>query len=199
MCGNAGRAGSYDGWMDGLRARLTRRSLLIGGVGATVAICAGCDGGVTDDGPAGGGVLDLGELQPLLDSMGDNGRVYLPDARGYLIAYPADKVEAARAVYPPSVQPSLDLGLLLLSQKCPHLGCRVPDCASSGWFECPCHVSRFSGVGEFRDGVSPRGMDLIPLVALAGQRVGADLDKIEPGLDRGVDVTGQEPAGAHCV
>jgi cytochrome b6-f complex iron-sulfur subunit len=185
--------------MDRWRARVNRRSVLLGGVGAAVAICVGCDGGVTDDGSTGGGVLDLGELQPLLARMGDAGRVYIPEARGYLVAYPVDKVEAARAVYPASLHPSLDLGVLLLSQKCPHLGCRVPECANSGWFECPCHVSRFSGVGEFRDGLSPRGMDLIPLVALAGGRLGADLDTVVPGLDRDIDVTGQEPAGANCV
>ena len=33
--------------------------------------------------------------------------------------------------------------LFALSQKCPHLGCHVPFCESSGRFECPCHGSVF--------------------------------------------------------
>lgn len=148
---------------------------------------------------SGGGIRDLGELQPLLDQMGAAGHVYLADARAYLVAYPADKVAAAKQVYPVSIHSSLELGVLLLSQKCPHLGCRVPDCAASGWFECPCHLGRFSGVGEFRGGLSLRGMDLIPLVALAGGHLGADLDHIEQGLAKDVDITGQESAGDHCT
>ena len=179
---------------------VTRRTVLLGAAGAAVAVCVGCDGSVTDDAAGGDeGVVDLGELQPLLDRMGATGRVYLPEARGYLVAYPADKVAAAKAVYPASIHPALDLGVLLLSQKCPHLGCRVPDCDSSGWFECPCHNSRFSGVGEFRDGVSPRGMDVVPLVALPGQRVGADRNHIENGLEPDVDITEQDAAGDHCT
>jgi cytochrome b6-f complex iron-sulfur subunit len=188
--------------MANLRARLTRRSVLLGGMGAAAAVCVGCgpERSLTDDSSgAADGLVDLGELQPLLARMGDSGRVYLPEARGYLVAYPADKVVAAKDVYPASIHPSLDLGVLLLSQKCPHLGCRVPDCNSSGWFECPCHVSRFSGVGEYRDGVSARGMDLIPLVPHAGQRVAADVDHIEQGLAKDVDVTEQDASGDHCI
>ena len=31
--------------------------------------------------------------------------------------------------------------LYAISQKCPHLGCHVPYCETSGRFECPCHGS----------------------------------------------------------
>lgn len=184
-----------------LRDRLTRRSVLLGGVGAAAAVCVGCgpERTITDDSDGEtDGLVDLGELQPMLDRMAATGRMYLPNARGYLVVYPADKVAAAKEVYPASIHPSLDLGVLLLSQKCPHLGCRVPECDTSGWFECPCHFSRFSGVGEFRDGVSTRGMDLIPLVPLPGQRVAADLQHIEQGLGKDVDLTEQEASGDHC-
>lgn len=176
--------------------------MVLGGVGAAAAICVGCgkERTLTDDSEGDtNGLVELGDQQHLLDLMGAIGRVYVPEARGYLVAYPADKVAAAKEVYPASIHLSLDLGVLLLSQKCPHLGCRVPECAGSGWFECPCHLGRFSGVGEFRDGLATRGMDVIPLVALAGQRVAADLEHIEQGLAKDVDVTGQEAAGDHCV
>jgi cytochrome b6-f complex iron-sulfur subunit len=47
----------------------------------------------------------------------------------------------------------------VLSQKCPHLGCRVDFCESSGRFECPCHGSKFNIGGEYVEGPTPRGMD----------------------------------------
>ena len=49
--------------------------------------------------------------------------------------------------------------VVALSQKCTHLGCRVPWCDSSGQFECPCHGSVFNRAGEYRAGPAPRGMD----------------------------------------
>ena len=42
--------------------------------------------------------------------------------------------------------------LFALSQKCPHLGCHVPFCESSGRFECPCHGSVFDLAGEYITG-----------------------------------------------
>jgi cytochrome b6-f complex iron-sulfur subunit len=49
--------------------------------------------------------------------------------------------------------------IVAINEKCPHLGCRVPFCESSGQFECPCHGSVFNRLGEFREGPTPRGMD----------------------------------------
>jgi cytochrome b6-f complex iron-sulfur subunit len=47
-----------------------------------------------------------------------------------------------------------------LWRKCPHLGCQVPQlCDQSQWFECLCHGSKYSVLGEKRDGPAPRGMD----------------------------------------
>ena len=47
-------------------------------------------------------------------------------------------------------------------QKCPHLGCRVPQCDTSQWFECRCHGSQYNRVGEKKAGPAPRGMDHFP-------------------------------------
>jgi len=52
--------------------------------------------------------------------------------------------------------------IFALSQKCPHLGCRVPYCQSSGRFECPCHGSKFTRSGQYVAGPAPRGMDRYP-------------------------------------
>lgn len=53
--------------------------------------------------------------------------------------------------------------IVALSEKCTHLGCRVPFCDSSGQFECPCHGSTFNRAGEVRGGPSPRGLDHYPV------------------------------------
>jgi cytochrome b6-f complex iron-sulfur subunit len=45
------------------------------------------------------------------------------------------------------------------TQSCPHLGCAVPWCQTSQWFECPCHGSRYNRWGEWTDGPAPRGLD----------------------------------------
>jgi len=49
--------------------------------------------------------------------------------------------------------------VVALSQKCTHLGCKVPFCETSGRFECPCHGSVFSRAGDYISGPAPRGMD----------------------------------------
>jgi cytochrome b6-f complex iron-sulfur subunit len=51
------------------------------------------------------------------------------------------------------------VGLMALWMRCPHLGCRVPECIPSQGFECPCHGSKFNIHGEYAAGPSPRNMD----------------------------------------
>ena len=48
---------------------------------------------------------------------------------------------------------------MALWQRCVHLGCRVPECASSQGFECPCHGSKYNYHGEYEDGPAPRNLD----------------------------------------
>lgn len=78
--------------------------------------------------------------------------VFVPEARAYVVPAPVvpesmegDSVEAA--------------GLMALFQRCVHLGCRVPWCATSQGFECPCHGSKYSSIGEWFDGPAPRNLD----------------------------------------
>ena len=58
-----------------------------------------------------------------------------------------------------------------LYQRCVHLGCRVPYCGSSKWFECPCHGSKYNGAGEYKLGPAPRGMDRFKLEITDGNVV----------------------------
>ena len=88
--------------------------------------------------------------------------------------------------------------LLALSQKCPHLGCRVPFCESSGRFECPCHGSIFDIGGEWIAGPSPRGMDRHP-VSLEGDVVVVDTDKHLTGPDHGAKKFFTPAKGPACI
>ena len=65
--------------------------------------------------------------------------------------------------------PFAERSVLALWRKCPHLGCQVPQlCEQSQWFECLCHGSKYTILGEKRDGPAPRGMDGFPVTASDG-------------------------------
>jgi cytochrome b6-f complex iron-sulfur subunit len=65
--------------------------------------------------------------------------------------------------------PFADRSIMALWRKCPHLGCQVPQlCEASQWFECLCHGSKYSVLGEKRDGPAPRGMDHFPVTVVDG-------------------------------
>ncbi|MGH2444844.1 MAG: ubiquinol-cytochrome c reductase iron-sulfur subunit [Candidatus Limnocylindria bacterium] len=68
--------------------------------------------------------------------------------------------------------PPVERSVLALWRKCPHLGCQVPQlCDQSQWFECLCHGSKYTVLGEKRDGPAPRGMDRFPMSAAEGAYV----------------------------
>jgi cytochrome b6-f complex iron-sulfur subunit len=89
-------------------------------------------------------------------------------------------------------------GLVALFQKCPHLGCRVPFCDSSGRFECPCHGSVYNIRGEYVQGPAPRGMDRF-LIKVEGDKVLVDTSQLVEGPARGVTSVSSAPKGASCV
>jgi Rieske Fe-S protein len=88
--------------------------------------------------------------------------------------------------------------LFALSQKCPHLGCHVPFCESSGRFECPCHGSIYDLAGEYIAGPTPRGMDQYELT-LDGRTVVVDTGKLKTGPDRGVQDFLTPAKGPSCI
>jgi cytochrome b6-f complex iron-sulfur subunit len=90
-------------------------------------------------------------------------------------------------------------GLTILSQKCPHLGCRVPECSTSQWFECQCHGSQYNRVGEKKAGPAPRGMDRFPATISGSGDVVIDTGNVVPGPPIGTNTTGQEAEGPHCT
>jgi cytochrome b6-f complex iron-sulfur subunit len=125
--------------------------------------------------------------------------VYKPEGRLYLNPYPKSGVAKAKGVPAYSaVIPGYDAGFVALYQKCVHLGCRVPWCKSSQWFECPCHGSQYSRVGEKKAGPAPRGLDRF-VVTVEGDTVVVDTKQIIPGPPLGTDTTGQQLEGPHCA
>jgi cytochrome b6-f complex iron-sulfur subunit len=126
------------------------------------------------------------------------GFLYSAEGRMWLTNYPISAVEKAKKVYPAAVLPSMEAGLVALYQKCPHLGCRVPSCATSQWFECPCHGSQYNLAGEKKGGPAPRGMDRFA-TSVAGGVLTVDTGQIFQGPAIGTNTTGQEAEGPHCV
>jgi cytochrome b6-f complex iron-sulfur subunit len=123
---------------------------------------------------------------------------YNAGARTYIVPYPKDDIEKARAVYDPLIVKGMEQGYVALYQKCVHLGCRVPWCETSQWFECPCHGSKYNRVGEKKGGPAPRGLDRFPLQVSGGQ-ITVDTGTIVQGPAIGTDTTGQTAEGAPCV
>jgi cytochrome b6-f complex iron-sulfur subunit len=88
--------------------------------------------------------------------------------------------------------------VVALYQKCPHLGCRVPFCDSSGRFECPCHGSIYNARGEYIQGPAPRGMDRF-LIEVHGDEILVDTAKVIEGPPRGVSSISNDARGPSCV
>jgi len=126
------------------------------------------------------------------------GFLYLAEGRMWITQYPASALEKAKKVYPAPVLAGMEAGVVALYQKCPHLGCRVPSCATSQWFECPCHGSQYNQVGEKKGGPAPRGMDHFAMEVTGGVLT-VNTGAIFQGPPIGTNTTGQEAEGPHCV
>ena len=155
-----------------------------------------------------GSKIKVGLVSDLLAEIRANsGFLYKPEGKMWLTEYPNGAVEKAVAAYSaPELagmtagqQLGLDGGLVALYQKCPHLGCRVPECATSQWFECPCHGSKYNQVGEKRAGPAPRGMDRFATEIGADGSLIVDTGTIIQGPPIGTNTTGQEAEGPACI
>ncbi len=145
--------------------------------------------------------VTVGKLQDIIDGARSNaGFFYAPSARAWITEYPSDALPKAEAVYPTNIYAGMaNYGIVALYQKCPHLGCRVPECATSGWFECPCHGSQYNRVGEKKAGPAPRGMDHFPISVDGGGNVTIATGTVVNGAVIGTNTTGQEAEGPHCI
>jgi cytochrome b6-f complex iron-sulfur subunit len=123
---------------------------------------------------------------------------YNAAAKVYIVAYPKADLPKAKKVYDDLIFSGMEQGYVALYQKCVHLGCRVPWCESSQWFECPCHGSKYNRVGEKQGGPAPRGLDRFPL-EVSGGNIIVDTANLQIGPPIGTNTTGQSPEGAPCV
>jgi cytochrome b6-f complex iron-sulfur subunit len=147
-----------------------------------------------------GGKVRVGKKDEIIASLRSSGGFfYAAEARSWIVEYPATAIPKAKATYQPAILPGLEAGLAALYQKCPHLGCRVPSCISSQWFECPCHGSQYNRVGEKKAGPAPRGMDHFVLTVAANGDVTIDTGTVLTGRPIGTNTTGQEAEGPNCV
>lgn len=58
--------------------------------------------------------------------------------------------------------PAVNLGFVIFSPICPHLGCRFNWSVSANKFLCPCHGSQYNFDGTHVAGPAPRGLDPLP-------------------------------------
>jgi cytochrome b6-f complex iron-sulfur subunit len=146
-----------------------------------------------------GSVISVGNVGDVISQIRDNnGFLYQPEGRMWLTEYPTNALEKARNVYSPAELAGMEEGVVALYQKCPHLGCRVPECVTSQWFECPCHGSQYNQVGEKKGGPAPRGLDRFAM-SLSGGVLSVDTGTIIQGPPIGTNTTGQEAEGPNCI
>ena len=113
------------------------------------------------------------------EAVPDTGAVEVPAARGYLVR--------------------IDGEVVALSEKCTHLGCRVPYCESSGQFECPCHGSVYNRAGELETGPSPRGLDRYPVEVGDDGLLYIDTGETVPGAPPGTFTIDEPALGPKCA
>lgn len=102
--------------------------------------------------------VDAGAVPDILGAIraadGSTVPLFVPEARAYV-------VPAAATLSDQYVGKGVESdGLMALFQRCVHLGCRVPWCATSQGFECPCHGSKYTAIGEYFAGPAPRNLDV---------------------------------------
>jgi cytochrome b6-f complex iron-sulfur subunit len=141
-----------------------------------------------------GALIDAGDVEDIKSAIRGGEPFYVGTGRFYIVPYngrPRDDVDYTQEGV--SVE-----GIMPLYQRCVHLGCRVPFCDDSKWFECPCHGSKYNSAGEYQLGPAPRGMDRFHVEIVEG-RVMVDTSEVVLGPARGTDTINQPPQGAFCV
>jgi cytochrome b6-f complex iron-sulfur subunit len=141
-----------------------------------------------------GALIDAGALDDIKAAVSSGEPFYVGTGRFYVVPYngrPKGDIDYAKEGVAAE-------GIMPLYQRCVHLGCRVPFCGQSHWFECPCHGSKYNQAGEYQLGPAPRGMDRFHMDIVDG-RVMVDTSEVVLGPPRGTDTINQPPQGAFCV
>lgn len=172
--------------------RISRRAFI---GGSAAAVCVGCG---ADGAPVLGGEVVAGTVDEVRAAIAEQGALYVPVASAYVVEVPTGLADAAVAAHDPSLHAGFRAGFAAMRQTCTHLGCRVEVCDSSGWFECPCHAGHFDLLGDFRDGLSERGLDQFP-VSVRGSEVVIDTSTVVQGRPKGAaPIDDRDASGPHC-
>jgi cytochrome b6-f complex iron-sulfur subunit len=184
---------------------VTRRQFLNRGILGTVGLSvagfgAACLGFLWPTGSGGfGGKVGAGKISDIVAAITATAApFYVPEARAYIVEYPKADLPAAKKVYSAVTYAGMEKGFVALYQRCVHLGCRVPWCPTSQWFECPCHGSKYNRVGEKKAGPAPRGLDRFG-IEVSGGSITVNTGDIEIGPPIGTNTTGQQQEGPLCV
>jgi cytochrome b6-f complex iron-sulfur subunit len=143
-----------------------------------------------------GSVINAGKLEDILAYINETGEpFYSGSGRFYIVKYdgtPEDDIDyVAEGIAAQGIMP--------LYQRCVHLGCRVPFCRQSQWFECPCHGSKYNTAGEYKLGPAPRSLDRFMVSVTETGDVMVDTSVQILGPPRGTDTLNKPQAGPFCV
>jgi len=144
-----------------------------------------------------GSKVNAGPIDSILNSIySDDGRVqpfFVPSAQAYVLPFNGNQAESSF-----DGLPVVAGGLMALWQRCVHLGCRVPECASSQGFECPCHGSKYNYHGEYEDGPAPRNLDrFVVTINEVGELIIDTGSVIQTA--RATTKTAEYPQGPSCI
>jgi cytochrome b6-f complex iron-sulfur subunit len=142
-----------------------------------------------------GGIIRAGNREQILEQISSEGHPYYnPEGRYYLVPY--DTSDESNPYVEAGVAAG---GLMALYQKCAHLGCRVPFCETSQWFECPCHGSKYNYAGEvMANSPAPAGLWRFK-ITIENDVVMVDTSEDIAQPAKGVDTINQPPAGPNCI
>jgi cytochrome b6-f complex iron-sulfur subunit len=145
-----------------------------------------------------GARIEVGNVDEIRDEIsGAREPKFISDGRFYISVFEGDPAQAENVpAYRRANVPAT--GFMALYRKCVHLGCSVPWCPPSKWFECPCHGSKYSINGEYRDGPAPRSLDQFR-VEIEDGTIFVDTSTIIQGAPRGTSTSQPQPEGANCV
>lgn len=143
-----------------------------------------------------GSVINAGKLEEIRSAISSTEEpVYSGTGRFYIVQYDgraSDDIDY-------EADGLTAQGIMPLYQRCVHLGCRVPFCKRSQWFECPCHGSKYNTAGEYKLGPAPRGLDRFRVEVTAEGDVLVDTSEVISGPPRGTDTLHRPQSGPFCV
>jgi cytochrome b6-f complex iron-sulfur subunit len=143
-----------------------------------------------------GSDVNAGPAADLLEqAVNDDGTVtpvFIPEARAYVVPAPEPVSEQFRD------KGVVAGGVFALYQRCVHLGCRVPWCQPSQGFECPCHGSKYTSIGEYFAGPAPRNLDRFVLELTEGGELIIKTGSIIE-TPRAPRITVKYPQGPSCI